>query len=133
MLGVETRKRTSTDWADLLTRAGVPCGPIYSIDQTFNDPQVKHLGIARTVEHASLGTLGVVGQPINLSAAPQPRTLRLPTPELGEHSEELLGMLGYDEAAIARLTQSGTVRFQSISSPSSSRRRTPRRLVGARS
>ncbi|WP_426959551.1 CaiB/BaiF CoA transferase family protein [Muricoccus radiodurans] len=99
----ETRKRSSAEWDALLIEAGVPGGPIYGIDQAFEDPQVRHLGIARQVEHGSLGTLGVVGQPINLSAAPQPETLRLPTPELGEHSDALLGELGYDAAAIAGL------------------------------
>jgi formyl-CoA transferase len=87
----------------------VPSGPINSIDQTFGDPQVQHLGIARKVEHAALGTLGVVGQPINMSAAPQPETLRMPTPELGEHSEALLREIGYDADAIAQLRQRNVV------------------------
>jgi formyl-CoA transferase len=98
-----TRTRTSAEITELLTRAGVPCGPIYRIDETFADPQVKHLGIARKVEHAMHGTLGMVGQPITLSDAPQPETLRLPTPERGEHSDAVLAELGYDAAAIAAL------------------------------
>jgi len=85
---------------EAMTRAGVPCGPINTIDQVFADPQVQHLGIAKTVEHGTLGTLGVVGQPITLSAAPQPAALRMPTPERGEHSDALLESLGYDSAAI---------------------------------
>ncbi|MGX9962163.1 CaiB/BaiF CoA transferase family protein [Roseomonas sp. F4] len=102
-IAAETRKWKSADLVAALTEAGVPSGPINSIDQTFGDVQVQHLGIARKVEHATLGTLGVVGQPINLSAAPQPETLRMPTPELGEHNDTLLGELGYDAEAIARL------------------------------
>jgi formyl-CoA transferase len=104
-----TRGMTSQVLVDRLTKAGVPSGPIYSIDQTFNDPQVKHLGIARKVEHAGLGTLGVVGQPINMSAAAQPETLRMATPELGEHTDALLAELGYDADAVARLRQHNVV------------------------
>ncbi|WP_137181254.1 CaiB/BaiF CoA-transferase family protein [Roseomonas sp. AR75] len=104
-----TRGMSSKDLVDLLTKAGVPCGPIYSIDQTFNDPQVQHLGIARKVEHGRLGTLGVVGQPINMSAAPQPETLRMPTPELGEHSDAVLAELGYDAEAIADLRKTNVI------------------------
>jgi formyl-CoA transferase len=104
-----TRGMSSQQVVELLTRAGVPCGPIYSIDQTFDDPQVRHLGIARTVEHATLGTLGVVGQPINMSAAPQPETLRMPTPELGEHSDAVLAELGYDADAIAELRKTNVI------------------------
>ncbi len=102
-LSEETAKWKRAELVALLTKAGVPSGPIYSIDQTFGDPQVEHLGIARKVRHAALGELGVVGQPITMSAAQQPATLRLPTPELGEHNEALLSELGYDAAAIADL------------------------------
>jgi crotonobetainyl-CoA:carnitine CoA-transferase CaiB-like acyl-CoA transferase len=104
-----TRGMSNQQVVDLLTKAGVPCGPIYSIDQTFKDPQVRHLGIARKVEHARLGTLGVVGQPINLSSAPQPETLRMPTPELGEHSDAVLAELGYDADAIAQLRKNNVI------------------------
>ena len=102
-ISAATRQRHSADLVAALTEAGVPSGPINSVDQTFADPQVRHLGIAKTVEHGALGTLGVVGQPINMSAAPQPATLRLAAPEAGEHTAQILGELGYDAAAIARL------------------------------
>ena len=98
-----TRTRSSAEVTETLTRAGVPCGPINSIDQTFADPQVRHLGIARQVHSDALGTLKVVGQPLTLSAAPQPETLRLPTPERGEHSDEVLAELGYDAETIREL------------------------------
>ncbi|MFZ5782497.1 MAG: CaiB/BaiF CoA transferase family protein [Pseudomonadota bacterium] len=97
-----TRTRPSAHWITALNKAGVPCGPINSIDQTFAEPQVQHLGIARPVKHPSLGDIHVVGQPINLSDAPQPAALR-PTPELGEHTDEVLAELGYDGSAIAAL------------------------------
>jgi len=108
-ISAATSQRRSADLVAALTEAGVPSGPINSVDQTFADPQVQHLGIAKTVQHAALGTLGVVGQPINMSAAPQPATLRLPAPEAGEHTAQVLGELGYDAAAIARLREANVI------------------------
>lgn len=104
-----TSRMTRSELVDLLTKAGVPSGPIYTIDQTFEDPQVQHLGIARKVQHATLGTISVVGQPINLSSAPQPDTLRMPTPEAGEHSDAVLAELGYGSEAIAELRRRNVI------------------------
>jgi crotonobetainyl-CoA:carnitine CoA-transferase CaiB-like acyl-CoA transferase len=70
---------------------------------------VQHLGIARKVQHATLGTIKVVGQPINLSSAPQPETLRMPTPEPGEHSDAVLAELGYGSEAIAELRRRNVI------------------------
>lgn len=103
-----TRTQPGAHWIAALNKAGVPCGPINTIDQTFAEPQVQHLGIARPVRHPRLGDIKVVGQPINMSAAPQPRELR-PTPELGEHTDDVLRSLGYDQTAIAALRTSGAV------------------------
>jgi formyl-CoA transferase len=97
-----TRTNTSAHWIKALNEAGVPCGPINTIDQTFAEPQVRHLGIARPVRHPKLGDIKVVGQPINLSDFPQPEELQ-PTPELGQHTEQVLSGLGYDGAAIEAL------------------------------
>ena len=103
-----TRTNSSAHWIAALNKAGVPCGPINSIDQTFAEPQVRHLGIARPVQHPALGEIRVVGQPINLSDYPQPAALQ-PTPDLGQHTDEVLGGLGYDAAAIARLKAGGAI------------------------
>ena len=103
-----TKTKPSAYWLDAMNKAGVPCGPINTIDQTFAEPQVKHLGIARAVKHPKLGDIKVVGQPINLSDSPQPKELK-PTPDLGEHTEEVLAGLGYDGKAIAALKASGVI------------------------
>ena len=97
-----TRTNSSAHWIKALNEAGVPCGPINTVDQTFAEPQVRHLGIARPVNHPQLGEIKVVGQPINLSDFPQPKELK-PTPELGQHTEEVLAGLGYDRKAIDEL------------------------------
>ena len=103
-----TRTETSAHWIAALNKAGVPCGPINTIDKTFAEPQVRHLGIARPVKHPKLGDIEVVGQPINLSDFPQPEALQ-PTPDLGQHTDDVLSGLGYDAAAIAALKSGGVV------------------------
>jgi crotonobetainyl-CoA:carnitine CoA-transferase CaiB-like acyl-CoA transferase len=96
------RKHPNEYWVKAMDKAGVPCGPINTIDKVFADPQVQHLGIAKSIEHPKYGSQKVVGQPIHLSRYPQPDKLGH-TPEPGEHTEEILGSLGYDKAAVAAL------------------------------
>lgn len=107
-IGEVTRTNTSAHWIEALNKAGVPCGPINTIDKTFAEPQVQHLGIARPVSHPKLGDIKVVGQPINLSDFPQPAALK-PTPDLGQHTDEVLTGLGYDPAKIAALKSGGVI------------------------
>ncbi|HEV2334393.1 MAG TPA: CaiB/BaiF CoA-transferase family protein [Stellaceae bacterium] len=102
------RSKPSAFWVEALNKAGVPCGPINTIDQTFADPQVKHLKIRRPVDHPTLGTFDIVGQPIHMSSSPQPARLR-PTPDQGQHTDEVLRELGYDAAGIAELHAKGVV------------------------
>jgi len=99
-----TQTRSSEEWVTLLNEAGVPCGPINTIDKTMTDPQVEHLGIARPVTHRKLGDIRVVGQAVNMSRTGQPERLR-PTPEQSEHTDDILRELGYDAAAIAALRE----------------------------
>jgi formyl-CoA transferase len=90
--------RTSAEWVEAMNTAGVPCGPINSIDQAFADPQVQHLGIAQDVATPGGGKTTLVGQPIDMSRTPS--RLAAPTPELGEHTDEVLKEFGFSAQEI---------------------------------
>jgi formyl-CoA transferase len=102
-----TQHRPGAYWIELFEGAGIPCGPIYSIDQTFADPQVQHLGITRPMHSAALGTVEVVASPISMTDTP--KDVRLPTPELGEHTRDVLLEAGYTDEQIAALREKGVV------------------------
>jgi crotonobetainyl-CoA:carnitine CoA-transferase CaiB-like acyl-CoA transferase len=94
-----TRQRPSAELIEMLNSAGVPCGPINRMDEVFADPQVKHLGMAAAVQHGTLGQIEVVNQSVKLSRTPS--HIAHPTPEKGEHTQEILGQYGYDDKSIA--------------------------------
>src|SRR5947208_13837927 len=102
------RSKPSAYCVEALNKAGVPCGPINTIDQVFADPQVQHLKIRPPVNHTTLGSFDIIGQPIHMSTFPQPERLR-PTPDQGQHTDEVLRELGYDAAAIEELRGKGAV------------------------
>ena len=102
-----TRTKSSAEWIETLNGAGVPCGPIYKMNEVFNDPQVRHIGIARAIEHPQLGHQELVGQAVELSRTPW--ALRNSTPEKGEHTDAVLTELGYDTSTIAQFRARGIV------------------------
>jgi crotonobetainyl-CoA:carnitine CoA-transferase CaiB-like acyl-CoA transferase len=102
-----TRQRPAAHWIELFETAGIPCGPIYRIDQVFADPQVKFLGMAAPMYHAARDKRDVVASPINISG--RSKEIRLPTPDAGEHTDQVLGELGCSDAEIAELRRKGVV------------------------
>ena len=96
-----TITNTSDEWVEKLEKVGVPCGPINSIDKVFNDPQVKHLGIAQSIDTIPFGQTELVGQPFNLSRSPS--IMKQRPPEKGEHNEEVLLDLGYSSEELDEL------------------------------
>ena len=102
-----TTKKTSAEWIEILNKAGVPCGPIYTIDKMFADPQVQSLGMGKPLVHPKLGRQDVVGQGVNLSRTPA--QYRRYAPDLGENTREVLQEFGFDAAAIEDLKKRGVV------------------------
>ena len=87
--------RSSKAWIESFNEAGVPAGYIYSINEVFDDPQVKHLQMASPVHHPELGDISLVAQPVKLSETPF--RIRSATPELGEHTDDVLRTIGYSD------------------------------------
>jgi formyl-CoA transferase len=102
-----TVRKTGAEWIDMMNEAGIPCGPIYTLDQTFEDEQVRHLGVAQKVTSPVRGEIEIVGQPIHMSRTPT--QLVAPAPEYGEHTDEVLQALGYSEQEAADLRDRGIV------------------------
>ena len=96
-----TITKTSDEWVEKLEKVGVPCGPINSIDKVFDDPQVKHLGIAQSIDTIPFGQTQLVGQPFNLSRSPS--IMKQRPPEKGEHNEDVLLELGYSSEELDEL------------------------------
>lgn len=100
-------EKTTADWLDVLEAHGVPAGPIYTVDEMFDDPQVRHIGIVQSVDHYARGKTQLVGQPINLSRTPA--ALDAAAPDAGQHTGEILTDLGLSAAEIAALREAGVI------------------------
>jgi crotonobetainyl-CoA:carnitine CoA-transferase CaiB-like acyl-CoA transferase len=107
-IGRHTPKRTSAEWVERLNNAGVPCGPIYNVDQVYADPQVVHLGMAQPVKTRDKSKqVRMAGQPMSLSRTPS--KLAAPPPGLGEHTDQVLKEFGFSAKEIAGLRQAKAV------------------------
>ncbi len=102
-----TITKTSNEWVEMLEKVGVPCGPINSIDKVFDDPQVKHLGIAQEIETIPFGDTKLVGQPFNLSRSSS--SMKRRPPEKGEHNEDVFGDLGFSAEELDDLKEKNII------------------------
>ena len=102
-----TITKTSNEWVEMLEKVGVPCGPINTIDKVFDDPQVKHLGIAQEIETIPFGDTKLVGQPFNLSRSSS--SMKRRPPEKGEHNEDVFGDLGFSAEELDDLKEKNII------------------------
>jgi crotonobetainyl-CoA:carnitine CoA-transferase CaiB-like acyl-CoA transferase len=102
-----TRKNTTKFWIDLLNKEGVPCGPIKNVQETMEDPQVQHLGMAKTIQHPKLGEISVVGQPVILSRSK--REVFTAAPDRGQHNAEVYAEFGISAERIEVLLNEGAI------------------------
>ena len=103
----KTVNKNSAEWIDIFNKIGVPCGPIYSIDQMYADPQVKHLGITQAAKRPDGKEQVFVGQPVELSRTPS--SIVATPPEMGQHTDEVLKEFGFADSEIAALHEAKAV------------------------
>ena len=94
-----TRTRTAAEWLAVLEDAGVPAGPILTMDEVFADEHVLARGMVQELDHPLAGTIKHLGVPVKLSATPG--RVRTPAPTLGQHTAEVLRSFGIPESAVA--------------------------------
>jgi crotonobetainyl-CoA:carnitine CoA-transferase CaiB-like acyl-CoA transferase len=95
------RTRTRAEWIAALNAAGVPCGAVRDVGEVLADPQLAAREMVQQVEHATLGPIRVTGVPVKLSDTPG--AVRSAPPTLGQHTESVLGELGFSREEIDRL------------------------------
>lgn len=95
--------KNGEEWLKILTEAGIPCGPIYTVDKIFSDPQVIHRQMVTELHHPKAGTIKVTGNPVKLSDTPGEPSVAPPL--LGQHTQEVLEGLGYSAKEIEELKQ----------------------------
>jgi len=102
-----TMQNTTKFWIDLLNKEGVPCGSIKNVQETMEDPQVQHLGMAKSLQHPKLGEISVVGQAVILSRSK--RDVFTAAPDRGEHNDEVYAEFGVSPQRLAALRQEGAI------------------------
>ena len=104
-----TSQLSVIELVDRLNSVGVPCGPINTVGEAFDDAQVQYLGMAKPAPHPELGDLGLIRSPINLSAAPQPARFDRAAPDPGQDSVDVLTALGLSAEEIEALSSLGVI------------------------
>jgi len=107
LIAEQLRARSTAAWVEAFNQAGVPCGPVYRMDEVFADPQVEHLAMTEPVEHPTLGRLDILRNAVRMTDGPA--TVRTPSADIGAHTDEVLAELGYPRAEIDRLRAQGVI------------------------
>ena len=107
IVGGKLAMNTTEYWVETLNRAGVPCGPVQSVADVFQDPQILSQDMVMDIDHPGFGMVRMLGFPMKLSATPC--QVRRPAPGLGEHSDDVLAELGYSPEERLALREGGVV------------------------
>jgi crotonobetainyl-CoA:carnitine CoA-transferase CaiB-like acyl-CoA transferase len=107
LLRAQFRTKAREYWLARLDANQIPNAPINTIREVFDNPQIRHLGIPKKITHPKMGASNLVGSPINMSGTP-PKFFR-PAPLLGEHTDEVLSQLGYDNDVLGELRALGVI------------------------
>ena len=107
LIAEQLRARSTAAWVEAFNQAGVPCGPVYRMDEVFADPQVEHLAMTEPVEHPTLGRLDILRNAVRMTDGPA--TVRTPSADIGAHTDEVLAELGYPRAEVDRLRAQGVI------------------------
>jgi crotonobetainyl-CoA:carnitine CoA-transferase CaiB-like acyl-CoA transferase len=100
-------QQSTSFWWERLDRAGVPGGPVYTYEQTFEDPQVQARRMVIEVDHPKIGRMKAMGHPVKSTG--DIASIRMPAPLLGQHTAEVLDELGLSRAEIDTLFASNVV------------------------
>ena len=107
LLEMRLKTRGKREWTDMFVNAGLPAGPIHTLDEVFAHAQVQHCGLVETVAHATLGPLRQIPTPVFGTAARE--ASRHAPPALGEHTAQVLREAGFDGAELDALLAAGIV------------------------
>ncbi|MBA4536157.1 CoA transferase [Bacillus aquiflavi] len=102
-LNKEIRKKSKAVWQQLLSKKGVPCGPVNTMEQLFQDPQTAAREMQVSMDHPEVGNIKLVGSPLKMSDTKV--SYRLPPPLAGEHNEEIFKEIGLKQKAIITKTE----------------------------
>jgi formyl-CoA transferase len=107
LIGEKLQAATSDEWERTFNANGIPCGPIYRLDEALNHPQVRAREMVVELPHPTMGTVRLLGLPVKLSATPA--HVRLAPPLLGQHTDEVLRELGLSDGDLERLRAGGVI------------------------
>ncbi len=107
LINAKLQARTSDEWVEILNAHGIPCGPIYTMDQSLEHPQVHHREMVVERPHPTMGTVRLLGLPVKLSETPG--AIHRAPPLFGQHTDEVLREIGLTEDELAQLRASGLI------------------------
>jgi crotonobetainyl-CoA:carnitine CoA-transferase CaiB-like acyl-CoA transferase len=103
------KEKTRDEWLEILANEDTCVGPVYEIDEIFEDPQIQARGLVVEMEHPKAGRVKQVGLPVKFDGLTEKDIVRRPSPGFGEHTAEVLATLGYSPDDIERLKKEGVI------------------------